>query len=178
MGVRRVAAAVLVFVAACTGNVSRLPRISARESIQLTTPVFRSGGAIPVRLTCDGQDIHPPLRWTGGPPAEEYVLVMVDRDAGEFVHWVVYGIPGNITAIGASSPPPGASEGMNGFERLGYGGPCPPRNDQAHRYLFTVYSLRVARTRGLAAGASLEEVLEAIRCCIQARGSLVGTYAR
>ena len=168
----------LLLLAACTGDVSRLPRIARRESIQLTTGAFRAGGAIPARFTCDGEDAHPPLRWAGGPPAEEYALVMVDQDADEFVHWIVYGIPGNITAVGPISPPPGATEGRNGFERVGYGGPCPPRAEPAHRYLFTVYSLRVARTQGLGPGASLDEVLEAIRCCIQAQGSLSAMYGR
>ena len=88
---------------------------------------------------------------------------MVDPDADEFVHWIVYGIPGTITAVDAASLPPGAKEGMNGFGRTGYGGPCPPRTDRAHTYLFTVYSLRVARAARLGPGASLEDVLEAIR---------------
>ncbi len=174
----RAGALLLVLLVACTGDVSQLPRVAERESIQLMTDAFRPGGAIPATFTCDGENVHPPLRWTGGPPAEEYTLIMVDQDADEFVHWIVYGIPGNITAIGATSPPPGASEGVNGFERVGYGGPCPPRTDPAHTYLFTVFSLRVARTRGLEAGASLEEVLETIRCCIQASGSLSAAYGR
>ncbi|MDP8956029.1 MAG: YbhB/YbcL family Raf kinase inhibitor-like protein [Actinomycetota bacterium] len=178
MKARTAAFLVLILPVACAGDVSQLPRISARESIQLTTGAFRPGGAIPSRFTCDGENIHPPLRWMGGPPAEEYTLIMVDQDADEFVHWIVYGIPGNITAIAETSPPPGASEGVNGFERVGYGGPCPPRTDAAHTYLFTVYSLRVARTGGLGPGASLQEVLDAIRCCIQAKGSLSATYAR
>ncbi len=168
----------VLLLAGCTGDVSRLPRISTRESIQLSTPAFRPGGAIPGRFTCDGEDVQPPLRWMGGPPAEEYALIMVDRDAEAFVHWIVYGIPGNITAVASTSPPPGATEGLNGFERVGYGGPCPPQTDAAHTYVFTVYSLRVARARGLGPGASLEEVLEAIRCCIQASGSLSATYER
>ena len=172
------ATAGLVFLVGCTGDVSRLPRIAARESIQLSTPAFRPGGAIPARFTCDGEDVHLPVRWVGGPPAEEFALIMVDRDADEFVHWIVYGIPGTITEIDAVAPPPGAKEGMNGFGRTGYGGPCPPRSDEAHRYVLTVYSLRVPRAQGLPSGAALEQVLEAIRCCIQAQGSLAGTYAR
>ena len=169
---------VLLLLAGCTGDVSRLPRIARRDSILLTTGAFRSGGTMPARFTCDGEDVHPPLRWAGGPPAEEFALVMVDQDADEFVHWLVYGIPGHIPAVGRTSPPPGAREGQNGFERVGYGGPCPPQADSAHRYLFTVYSLRVVRTQGLGPGASLDEVLEAIRCCIQAHGSLSATYER
>jgi Raf kinase inhibitor-like YbhB/YbcL family protein len=175
---KRVAAGLLVLLAGCAGDVSRLPRISARESIQLSTPAFQSAGPMPVRFTCNGEDLHPPLRWVGGPPAEEFALVMVDQDADEFVHWIVYGIPGTITAIESASLPPGSSEGINGFGRTGYGGPCPSRTDRAHTYLFTLYSLRVPRARGLGSGASLEEVLEAIRCCIQAQGTLMATYGR
>ena len=178
MTLKRLALPLALALCACTGDASRLPRFAARESIQLTTPAFRPAGRFPVEFTCDGEDVHPPLRWTGGPPAEEYAVVMVDQDADEFVHWLVYGIPGTITAVDATSLPPGAREGLNGFGRTGYGGPCPPRTDEAHTYLFTVYSLRVPRARDLEAGASLEEVLEAIRCCIQAKGSVAATYDR
>ena len=178
MALKRLALLLALVLCACTGDVSRLPRFAARESIQLSAPAFRPARRIPVQFTCDGEGVHPPLRWAGGPPAEEYALVMVDRDADEFVHWLVYGIPGTVSAIDAAAVPPGAREGLNGFGRTGYGGPCPPRTDEAHTYLFTVYSLRVPRARGLAAGASLEEVLEAIRCCIQAKGSLSAAYAR
>jgi Raf kinase inhibitor-like YbhB/YbcL family protein len=176
--VRRAAVGVLLVLTACSADVSRLPRVSARESITLISPAFRDGGPVPAAFTCDGQDVHPPVRWMGGPPAEEFALIMVDKSAGEFVHWIVYGIPGTVTGLGEGTVSPPAREGTNTFERVGYGGPCPPRGDQPHLYVFTLYGLRIPRAGSLRSGAALEEVLDAIRCCIQSRGSLSGIYGR
>jgi Raf kinase inhibitor-like YbhB/YbcL family protein len=151
--------------------------VATTDSIVLESPAFVNGGPIPREHTCDGADRSPPLSWRGGPPAEEYVLVVVDADAGDFVHWVVVGIPGKVTTVPEGQVPPGAREGVNDFGRVGYGGPCPPAGE-THRYVFTVYSLRTPRVGEVPAGATLDQVLEAIRCCIQARGSLVGSYRR
>ena len=179
MALRRIAACLLLsFLCACSGGVSKLPRISKRESIQVTSSAFTNGGRIPARFTCDGEEVAPPLRWTGGPPAEEYAVVVVDRNADEFVHWIVYGIPGTVTSLGPDAAAPGATQGRNSFDKLGYGGPCPPQTGSAHVYVFTVYSLRLPRAARVPSGASLEEVVDAIRCCIQAQGSLTGTYER
>src|SRR5438552_11293484 len=85
----------LVAAAACgTGPASQLPQVSQTDSITLASPAFISGSAIPARYTCDGQDVSPPLSWSGGPPAEEFALIATDPDArgGEFVHWIVYAI--------------------------------------------------------------------------------------
>ena len=34
-------------------------------SIQLTSPAFTEGKPIPKKYTCDGEDISPPLAWSG-----------------------------------------------------------------------------------------------------------------
>ena len=104
--------------------------------------------------------------------------MMVDVDANEFVHWAAYGIPGQVTSMEAGILPTGTKEGTNGFEKVGYGGPCPPPGDGPHHYVFTVYSLRLAKGETVRTGATVDELIEAIRCCIQARGSLAGTYGR
>jgi len=31
------------------------------------------------------------------------------------------------------------------FGKPGYGGPCPPKGDKPHRYIFTVYALKVPK---------------------------------
>jgi Raf kinase inhibitor-like YbhB/YbcL family protein len=180
---RRVAATVsLLFMAgACgTGGGSDLPDVSASDSISLTSPAIRSGGTFPVDFTCDGRDVSPPLAWSGGPPSEEYALVLSDFDApgGSFTHWVVYGIPGNATSMAEGVVPDGSRSGENDFGRTGYGGPCPPGGDAPHRYLFVLYGLRTAVGGSIPDGAGLSEVLDAIRCCIQAQGTLQASYAR
>lgn len=176
-GVRLLLACLVVLAGGCRTPESRLPQVARTESIELESAAFPDGGPIPVRHTCDGADTSPPLAWRGGPPAEEYVLVVVDADAGEFVHWVVAGIPPSVTSIPEGGLPPGAREGVNDFGRVGYGGPCPPRGE-THRYVFTVYSLRSARADQVPPRPTLDEVLDAVSCCIQGQGTLVGTYRR
>jgi Raf kinase inhibitor-like YbhB/YbcL family protein len=170
-----------VCLAACsTGSTSQLPSVSRTDSISLVSPAFGAGSNIPTKYTCDGQDVSPPLSWSGGPPADEYALVLIDPDApgGEFVHWVVYGVPGSANAFPEGGVPAGSVEGTNGFHQKGYRGPCPPSGDAAHRYVFTLYGLRVAKGSSLPQGAPLDEVLAAVRCCIQSKGTLAGLYGR
>ena len=104
--------------------------------------------------------------------------MMVDVDANEFVHWAAYAIPGRVSSMEAGVLPNGAKEGISSFEKAGYGGPCPPPGGGVHRYVFTVYSLRLAKGATVRAGATVDQLIGAIRCCIQARGSLTGTYGR
>jgi Raf kinase inhibitor-like YbhB/YbcL family protein len=103
---------------------------------------------------------------------------MVDLDAKGFVHWVAYGIPAQTAGVGDGRLPSGAKDGANDFGGTGYGGPCPPEGDGPHRYEFTVYALRTPVLADRPDGASLDDVLEAIRCCVQVSGSLTGTYER
>ena len=52
------------------------------------------GGEIPARYTCRGEDVSPPLLWTGVPSGTvELAVVVRDVDAEGFVHWVVAGLP-------------------------------------------------------------------------------------
>jgi Raf kinase inhibitor-like YbhB/YbcL family protein len=159
---------------------TRLPDIAVADSITLTSPAFVPGGAIPARFTCDGEDVSPALQWSGGPPSEEYALLLTDPDApgGTFTHWVVYGIPGTITELPEGRLPEGVRQGMNDFHSLGYRGPCPPAGSRPHRYVFTIYSLRTATAASIPPGASPQDVLDTIRCCLQARGTVLGTYGR
>jgi Raf kinase inhibitor-like YbhB/YbcL family protein len=108
------------------------------------------------------------------------VLVMVDLDAtgGTFVHWVLYGISPTYDNAGEGQGPPGARQGMNDFGKLGYGAPCPPPADPPHHYVFTMYALSAVRTGGLESGASLDQVVKRMTCCIQASGTLTATYRR
>ena len=104
-------------------------------SIEVTSSAFTEGSAIPVRHTCDGEDVSPPLSWSGVPQETRgLALISDDPDApgGTWVHWVYYAIPADANGLpegiaDTESLPDGAMQGRNDFKRTGYGGPCPPR---------------------------------------------------
>jgi Raf kinase inhibitor-like YbhB/YbcL family protein len=102
-----------------------------------TSPAFANGGTIPVRHTCDGSGLSPPLRRTA-PPAgtRSFSLGVVDPDApgGSFLHWTASGIPASSRGLAAGAHAP--KEGLNGAGGRGWTGPCPPFG--THRYVFAL----------------------------------------
>ncbi len=150
-------------------------------SLTLISPAFAAGGRIPVRYTCDGTDVSPPLRWSGAPAGtRSFALLCTDPDAraGTWYHWAIFDIPSTVGGLAERQRPdtPGMRQAVNDFGRKGYGGPCPP-GDGAHHYHFTLYALNVerlpvpavARGRDAARAASAHEL---------ARAELVGLYGQ
>ena len=112
------------------------------DEFKISSPVFKNGGEIPQKYTCDGENVNPPLQFENVPAkAKSLALVFDDMDAprGSYVHWILWNIDPNIKEIKENSVPEGAVEGMNDFKRHHYGGPCPPR--RAHKYVFKIYAL-------------------------------------
>ncbi|RME48616.1 MAG: YbhB/YbcL family Raf kinase inhibitor-like protein [Caldilineae bacterium] len=144
----------------------------------LTSSAFGMGEKIPVRYTCDGEDISPPLQWSD-PPAgtQTFTLIMDDPDApvGVWDHWLLFNLPAGTRALPEkATPPAGSVDGKNSWGRTGYGGPCPPRG--THRYFFKLYALDTSLN--LPAGASKKDLLRAMEGHILAQAELMGTYAR
>jgi hypothetical protein len=69
----------------------------------------------------------------------------------------------------------GARLGKNSWNRLGYGGPCPPPGP-AHRYFFKLYALD-GKTN-LREGATKSDVEKAMQGHILAQAELMGRYKR
>ena len=147
---------------------------------------FRHNEMIPARYTCDGQDISPPLQWSGIPTeAKSLVLIVDDPDAPDpdapkmtWVHWVLYNIPvdtpGLEENISSASLPEGAKEGINDWDRKGYGGPCPPIG--RHRYFFKIYALDTVLAD--LQQPTKKQLEEAIEGHILTKAELVGMYQR
>jgi Raf kinase inhibitor-like YbhB/YbcL family protein len=139
---------------------------------------FDDGGAIPRRYTCDGADTSPEVAWSGAPQGtRSFAVIVRDPDAGGFVHWVAYDIPGSADGTlptGVSRGPSAPAEGRNGFGRIGWGGPCPPSG--THRYVFTLYA--VDRELGLTGGVGLAALQAAMRGHVLAQATLTGRYKR
>ncbi len=151
----------------------------APMTMTLSSALFADDAMIPTRSTCDGEDVSPPLTWDGVPAgAAELALTMVDPDApgGTFVHWVVWGIDPATHELDEGVLPDGVHQGRTGFGKTGYGGPCPPKGDQAHRYVFTIYAL--SSPVALADGASIDDLRSNMDGKVLAEGTLVGRYGR
>ncbi|MFW6139541.1 MAG: YbhB/YbcL family Raf kinase inhibitor-like protein [Spirochaetota bacterium] len=153
-----------------------------KMDLKVTSQSFSEGGKIPVKYTCDGKDISPPLSWSGGPDnTRSYAIISDDPDApvGTWVHWVIYNIPADVTSLPEDVPKAeklenGAVQGRNDFKKYGYGGPCPPGG--THRYFFKVYALDTMIDEG--PGLTKKQLLKAMEGHILAQGELMGKYSR
>ena len=154
----------------------------AAMTLELSSPAFADGEAIPARYTCTGDDISPALQWRGVPESSRSLaLIMDDPDAPgkTWVHWVVYNLPPDSTglpeAIHADDDLPGdAVHGRNSWGRNDYGGPCPPSG--THRYFFKLYALDTMLD--LPPGAPKQDVLGAMEGHILAEAQWMGTYQK
>ncbi len=144
----------------------------------LTSPAFSPGGQIPVRFSCDGEDVSPPLEWAGAPPGTATLaLVVDDPDANGFVHWVLFGLTGAASGRlreGISTSPEAPPQGTNDFRRIGWGGPCPPSG--THRYRFTFYALDAPVA--LTGGPRATELRRAVEGHVLAQARLEASYRR
>jgi Raf kinase inhibitor-like YbhB/YbcL family protein len=147
--------------------------------IVVKSTAFKEDHPIPVRHTADGDDVSPPLTWSGVPHGtRSLVLLCEDPDAprGTWSHWVLYGLPPETRELAeGAAPPAGALQGTNDFGKPGYGGPSPPPGSP-HRYYFKLTALSVELK--LAAGAKREDVLKAMEGHVLGEGWLMGTYGR
>src|SRR5207248_6983226 len=116
-----------------------------KKPMKLISTEFSEGKEIPIKYTCDGEDIAPPLSWTNEPKeTKSFVLIMNDPDApvGNWDRWIVYNIPAETHVLASNtSLPKGTLEGLNSWGKSQYGGPCPP--DRRHRYFFKLYALDI-----------------------------------
>ena len=153
-------------------------------NMTLTSTAFAHSGSIPARYTCDGKDQSPPLAWSGMPAGtKSLALIVDDPDAPDpaapkmtWVHWVLYDIPPTTgalaEAVAKSALPTGTRDGLNDWQRTGYGGPCPPIG--RHRYFHKLYALdTLLPDLGKPTKAALEKAMQGH---ILAQAELVGTY--
>jgi Raf kinase inhibitor-like YbhB/YbcL family protein len=178
---RRVSAAVLSVVLAAGAGI-----VIAEDKMKLTSSAFGENQSIPKVYTCEGNDVSPPLSWSGIPlSAKSLALIVDDPDAPDpaapkmtWVHWVLYNIPPSATGlpegVSASALPKGTLEGNNDWHRTGYGGPCPPVG--RHRYFHKLYALdTVLPDLNHPDKKALEK---AVKGHIIAETQLVGTYQK
>jgi Raf kinase inhibitor-like YbhB/YbcL family protein len=154
-------------------------------ALHLTSSAFVNGGPIPAQYTDDGDNVSPPLAWTGVPHgAKSLALIVDDPDAPDpnapkrtWVHWVLYNLPatnGSLTTDVKDQLPAGTKQGKNDWGRAGYGGPSPPIG--RHRYFFKLFALdAVLPDLGSPTKMKLENEM---RGHVMEKTELVGTYEK
>lgn len=141
--------------------------------MDITSPSFEHGEPIPLRYSCNGDNVSPHLDISNLPEGTSALaLIMDDPDApgGTWDHWVAYNI-GPVSTIAEGDHAIGIG-GLNSWDETGYGGPCPPSG--IHRYFFKLFALDVELELG--AGAAKAEVLDAMEGHILADATLLGTF--
>jgi len=172
-----------LLVALCFLGLGAHCALGQPAKLTVTSAAFESGQAIPVKYTCQGDDVSPPLKWEGAPAdTKSFALICDDPDApgGTWVHWVIFNQPPGAPSLLENTAksqvlPNGAAQGRNSFQNIGYGGPCPP-GGKAHHYFFKVYALDAVFA--LKGGADKEKLLAVMSGHILAQGQLMGTYKR
>jgi Raf kinase inhibitor-like YbhB/YbcL family protein len=157
-----------------------------KKAMLLTSSAFKDHGDIPIKYTCEGKDVSPPLAWSNVPEGtKSLVLIVDDPDAPDpkapkmvWDHWVLYNIPPDSTHLNEGvlpkELPAGTIEGLNSWKRTSFGGPCPPIG--THRYFHKLYALdTVLGDLGNPTKAKLEE---AMKGHILGKAELIGLYQK
>jgi len=150
-------------IALVTAALSALPSLTLAAAnggrFTLTSTDVGEGKAIAMDQVlngfgCSGANVSPELKWTDPPAAtKSFALTVYDPDAptgSGWWHWVVVDIPAatrelpkGVGKSGTVSLPGGARQTRTDFGSPGYGGPCPPQGNKAHRYVFTLTALDI-----------------------------------
>ena len=155
--------------------------------IELSSEAFSPGGPIPKRYSAEGENVSPPLTWSGVPAAtKELVLIVEDPDAPfpqPFVHWILHHLPPTTTSLPTGVPTTmvvpslgTALQSQNDMKKPGYYGPEPPLGHGVHHYHFQLFALNIATSATV--DTPVAELVKIIAGHVLAEGELVGTYER
>lgn len=172
------------FETGCGGRVRKpaIPSLELRSSSFVGDAIPSKYQGAPENCPCNGKDISPELSWTSPPGGtQSFALIVTDKDSPlwfNFVHWVLYDLPADKRELPEDIAkqgqlPDGSRQGQNGFDKIGYAGPCPPGHSP-HRYLFDLYALNTKLN--LPPGVSKKQVVRAMAGHVLASSELVGTY--
>ena len=152
----------------------------------LTSPAFTHGSTIPPKFTCDGENVSPPLEWSGVPAGTRSLALLVDdpdapdpaRPKKTWTHWLLYDIPqttsGLPEGVAPEALPEGTRTGRTDQNETVWHGPCPPIGK--HRYYFSLFALDAVL--GDLHTPTRAQFLAAVGDHVLSRVELMGTYVR
>jgi len=142
---------------------------------------FLDGETVPLRHTCDGGHISPPLIFAGYPEETESFAIIMDvpeESTAPFVHWLMWGISSASNFLHQDQnleTRAGAEQGTNSAGTLGYYGPCPVRGSS---HLFTIRVYALDKNISLAEGSGRSQLERKMGGHILGLGKITGRYAR
>lgn len=145
--------------------------------MKLSSKVFGNNQPIPRRYTCDGENVSPPLKIENIPGATKSLALVVDdpdSPSGNFLHWIIWNVSSTTTTLREGDGPANATQGINDFGKVGYGGPCP--NSGEHRYKFRLYALDAYLDTS--PSSSRKDIEAAMRGHVLEEAELSGSYKR
>jgi len=155
-----------------------------RTGVTVTCPSQHADGRLDDRHSAYHDNISPPLQWTGVPDVRAWAVIVEDPDAPQdapFIHWIIWNIPGAVTALPEGLPNSdlvgslgGAIQGRNGRHGYGWFGPRPPAGHGLHHYYFQVFALNDLIEMG--PETELKELLNALKATTIASGEMSATY--
>ena len=157
------------------------PKQSGLSQIEFSSSAFESGDLIPVKFTCYGKNVSPPLRWSDVPPNSRSIAIVMDDtylSTNLIRHWSIYNVPVATRSLGPAFSTQHVNEKSflqvkNDFDQYGYSGPCPPRGEE-HEYVFFIYAL--SQPLEIVSGPGPTQLTEAMRGYVVATGSFSGRY--
>ena len=155
------------------------------KPLAVTSSSFAEGQNIGMNFVftgCGGKNQSPQLSWSGAPSGtKSFAVTCFDPDAptgSGYWHWLAFDIPASVNSLDAGAGTdrsPGGGSGRNDFGVSSYCGPCPPKGDQPHRYIFTVYALDID-SLGADESTSGATTMFMMRGHILAKGSVTGRF--
>lgn len=163
------------------------PTTETMDWLNVSSSAFGHNQNIADRFTGYGNGDLPPLKWSDVPKGvQSFVVIVEDPDAlnpRPYTHLILYNIPGNQNGIGSkdlefaqANNASGTALGRNSSGTLGYVAPMPPAGEGAHTYHFQVFALDSAMN--LPAGAEKQDVINAMKGHVLAKGETIGTFQR
>ncbi len=128
-------------------------------AFSIESDVIKHRGAIADKYSfngfgCSGENISPQMRWKSPPKdTKSFAVSVYDPDAptgSGWWHWVLVNIPATYSELPLNFGnqdkfmlKDNIIQVRNDFGFYKYGGPCPPQGDKPHRYIFTIYALKI-----------------------------------
>ncbi|MCA1444216.1 YbhB/YbcL family Raf kinase inhibitor-like protein [Ensifer sp. IC4062] len=152
-------------------------------TFSLISPAFVDGQLIPRKYTRLGENLFPPLKWTGAPDGTQtFALIVEDPDAvrGVFRHCAIINIPGSWTELPQAvdtGPEHSIKFIKNDFGNARYDGPQPPAGTGVHHYWFRLASLD-APNLSIPEDVGAEEAWKRARKHLIEETAIVGTFGQ